>query len=345
MSVNGPVVGKSQADTWELQADGSSLVSDANDFLSACLARGLAPTSIRAYAFDLQALIRWMAGSNRRIEELDEADLLAFVKEQRDSNAAASSINRRLVTAGSFYQFQTGHVIPRSKRVSRPAPYYRGRGYDREFGMNYIGRAKYRALRVKTPRTLVEPLKKDQVNTFLMTCRRYRDLALTYLMLFCGLRSCEVLAIRISDVNTDNNDFLVRGKGNKQRILPLPPPVLKAMLGYLHIERPQCLTDRLFVVLQGRRCGFPMTPAGLRSLFRWRRRQASLSNANAHRFRHTFGTDMARAGVSLSILKDLMGHAETKTTSHYINLSLKDVAGEFQRASVRIRERYEEEQQ
>jgi integrase len=83
-----------------------------------------------------------------------------------------------------------------------------------------------------------------------------------------------------------------------------------------------------------------MTPAGLRSLFRQRRRQPTLRIANPHRFRHTFGTDMARAGVGLPILQRMMGHADMKTTLQYIELSMVDVADEYQRALAIIEGRY-----
>jgi len=62
--------------------------------------------------------------------------------------------------------------------------------------------------------------------------------------------------------------------------------------------------------------------------------------ANAHRFRHTFGTDMARAGVRLPILQQMMGHADMKTTMQYVRLSMADVADEFRRAVTKVVDRY-----
>jgi integrase len=83
-----------------------------------------------------------------------------------------------------------------------------------------------------------------------------------------------------------------------------------------------------------------MTPEGLRNLFRFRRRRSSLQSANAHRFRHTFGTDMARAGVRLPILQRMMGHADMATTLQYIELSLVDVADAYSKAIATIEGRY-----
>ena len=76
----------------------------------------------------------------------------------------------------------------------------------------------------------------------------------------------------------------------------------------------------------------PLTPAGIRSLFRYHRKTAKVPRANAHRFRHTFGTDMVRAGVSLPALMRLMGHASIRTTMLYVEVSPEDVWAEFQKA-------------
>jgi len=75
-----------------------------------------------------------------------------------------------------------------------------------------------------------------------------------------------------------------------------------------------------------------MTTAGLRSLFRHHRRQTKIAQANPHRFRHTFGADMVRAGISLPALMRLMGHAHIHTTMLYVQLSPQDVWSEFRRA-------------
>jgi integrase len=160
-------------------------------------------------------------------------------------------------------------------------------------------------------------------------------------MLLSGLRSREILELKVGDVIWAERRLHVCGKGQRDRVLPLPDVLARLIQDYIKFERPSRQgTTRLFVVLQGRRRGEPMTSAGLRSLFRQRRRQPMLAIANAHRFRHTFGTDMARAGVRLPILQRMMGHADMKTTLQYIELSLVDVAEEYQRAIQTIDGRY-----
>jgi integrase/recombinase XerD len=75
-----------------------------------------------------------------------------------------------------------------------------------------------------------------------------------------------------------------------------------------------------------------MTPAGLRSLFRHHRLRSEIRTANPHRFRHTFGADMVRAGISLPALQHLMGHSQIHTTLLYVQLAPTDVWREYARA-------------
>jgi site-specific recombinase XerD len=163
-----------------------------------------------------------------------------------------------------------------------------------------------------------------------------------YLLLFCGLRSCEVLSLSVGDLNLLHRTIRVLGKGRKQRSLPLNDDVTHLVSLYFQYERPSdSMTDRLFVVLQGKERGKPMTKEGFRSIFRWRRRHWDLPRTNAHRFRHTFGTEMARNGVKLPILQKMMGHADPQTTMKYISLSMADVHEEYTRVLGSIRSRYE----
>ena len=79
-----------------------------------------------------------------------------------------------------------------------------------------------------------------------------------------------------------------------------------------------------------------MTPEGLRSLFRHHRQTTGVTKANPHRFRHTFATDMIRAGISLPALMQLMGHAQIQTTLVYIRITPQDVYQQYARAVAQI---------
>ncbi len=335
---------------FDISGDGHRIVDDrkgplgeANGFLKALEVRGLSPDTIRAYAFDLLAIYRWLERVDKRLLELRECDLVGFIAEQRESDAAPRSINRRLNTCQLAYRFWADKDMERGPGVSAPGPYYKGPGRDKRLGLHKMPKRQRLSLRVKVPKKIVEPLIVEQVETFLESLKRYRDLAITYLMLLCGLRSREVLTLTVSDVWFDENRLRIHGKGDKERCLPLPEAVVETLSAYLRLERPsECPGDSLFVVLQGKRRGQAMTRSGLRSLFRHRRSaELSVANANPHRWRHTFGTDMARAGVRLPTLQKMMGHASSDTTLQYINLSMADIADEYRRAMTKIQQRYQ----
>jgi integrase len=180
------------------------------------------------------------------------------------------------------------------------------------------------------------PLSAEQVARFWGSFRTARDLALVALMLLNGLRSREVLALKLEDLLFSEAQIRVHGKGARVRLLPLPPETIRLLRCYLKTERPLTNAPEVFVSLKGRARGSPLKPAGLRSLFRHHRATSGVPPANPHRFRHTFGADMIRAGVSLPALQRLMGHAHIHTTLLYIQLTPQDVFAEYTRAVAQI---------
>jgi len=140
------------------------------------------------------------------------------------------------------------------------------------------------------------------------------------------------LALNQDDLLLSEGQLRVRGKGNKLRFVPLAPETIQLLDHYLRLERPDPCAAALFVSLQGTARGVRMTPAGLRSLFRYHRQTTGVALANPHRFRHTFASDMIRAGVSLPALMRLMGHADIQTTLHYAQITPQDVYLEYVRA-------------
>jgi site-specific recombinase XerD len=315
-------------------------IARANRFLIALVVRGLSPATVRAYGFDLVVLYRWLQRRRCSLASLSGDKLLQYVAAQRLAGAQPTTINRRLTTARLFYRFCCGRELD-ARGALTPAPYYRGPGRDRQLGLHLLPRRRQLTLRVKVPRRVVEPLTGTEVRQFLRTLPRYRDLAIVHLLLLCGLRSAEVLQLQLGDVLVEDGQLRIHGKGNRERMLPLPHVVARSIADYVRWERPaKAKTPRLFVVLKGPRRGHPMTLAGLRSLFRYRRRVRAVARANPHRFRHTFGADMARSGVRLPILQRMMGHADGSTTLRYIQLSLADIADEYRRAVAELQRRY-----
>ena len=165
-----------------------------------------------------------------------------------------------------LYRFHLGQEIPAGhSHFQRIYTTRSPLGYGRPHRAVAFG------LRLKQPRRVIQPLSAEQVAKFWASFRTFRDLALVGLMLLDGLRSCEVLTLQLEDLQLADAQLRVLGKGRKQRILPLPGEIMEVLQSYLRLERPLTNSPYLFVSLKGRRRGQPMTPAGLRSLFRHHR--------------------------------------------------------------------------
>jgi len=308
-----------------LDAQGCELLW-ANRFLDAKHLLRRSPCSLRAYAFDLLHFARWW--SPKDLAQLNAAGLLDYLRHQLDEQPQPSpaTVNHRLGLIRQLYRFHFDQPLLGESRFQRP--------YTTQppLGVGRRRRTVAQGLRLTEPRRVILPLSKQQLDLFCSSFDNYRDLALLGLMLLDGMRSCEVLALQVADLQLTDQLILVHGKGNRQRILPLPRVLIDVLQRYLDLERPHTNSQALFVCLKGRSRGLPLSVAGLRSLFRHHRVEACVSQANPHRFRHTFGADMVRAGMSLPALQHLMGHAHIRTTMLYVQLAPQDVWSEYTRA-------------
>jgi integrase/recombinase XerD len=311
-----------------LDAQGQE-VTWANAFLDAQRVRQLSLRSLRAYAYDLLHFARWLEQAPRLLSEITESTLLDYVRHQLDQEPkpAPQTVNHRLGVVHCLYRFHCGDEIPAGQSHFQ-------RTYTKRSPLGYgrPRRAVALGLRLRQPRRVIVPLSAEEVAQFWRSFGTFRDLALVGLMLLDGLRSCEVLALQLEDLQLAGAQMRVLGKGNKKRVLPLPPEIIEVLEKYLRWERPLTNSSFLFVSLKGRQRGRVMTPAGLRSLFRHHRLCSQVAHANAHRFRHTFGADMARAGISVPALQHLMGHSQIHTTMLYVQLAPQDVWREYANA-------------
>jgi integrase/recombinase XerD len=310
---------------YRLLDDANHEIAWANDFLDAQHLRQLSPRSLRAYAYDLLHFARWLQSAAKTFVEITEATLLDYVRHQlnQQPQPTPQTVNHRLTVIRCLYRFHHGQEIPAGN--SHFQRVYTTRcpvGYGRPHRAIAFG------LRIKQPRRVIQPLSAEQVAQFWASFRAFRDLAVVGLMLLDGLRSCEILTLQLEDLKMAD----ALGKGRKQRLVPLPSEIMEVLQSYLRLERPLTNCPSLFVALKGRRRGQPMTPAGLRSLFRHHRLCSHVPTANPHRFRHTFGADMVRAGISLPALQHLMGHSQIHTTMLYVQLAPQDVWREYARA-------------
>ena len=303
-----------------------------NHYLDYEMLRRLADATLRTYAHELLHFLRWWESVHHTDvvtkDALTETTLLDYVRFQsgQERELTGATINQRVA------------IVDRALRIAFPdAPLQTAPALQTTYWQRApMGIGKPRPilsrLRVKTPKRTIVPLSVDQVARFWSSFRNSRDLAIVGLMLLQGLRSQEVLDLNRDDLLLSEAQIRVRGKGSKTRFLPLAPEANQLLDHYLRLERPQTSTNALFVSLKGPARGARMTPAGLRSLFRYHRRTTGVNMANPHRFRHTFASDMVRAGVSLPALMQLMGHAHIQTTMVYVQVTPLEVYQQYARA-------------
>src|ERR1700693_2279374 len=303
-----------------------------NRYLDRADVRRLGDKTLRIYAYNLLHFVRWWdsvhhAGEVRETD-LSEATLREYLcfQSSLQPRPSGSTINDRIA------------IADRALRNEFPdAPCQIARGFHQAFLQRRpmgLGRPRMALsrVRVRPAKRSVVPLSVDEVARFWSSFGTARDLAIVGIMLLQGLRSAEVLALNPEDVLFSETQLRVHGKGNKLRFLPLAPETIQLLDHYLRLERPNPCTAALFVLLKGPARGSRMTSAGLRSLFRYHRQTTGIQLANPHRFRHTFASDMIRAGMSLPALMQLMGHADIQTTLLYVQVTPQDVYLEYARA-------------
>jgi len=337
---------------WRVRGLPPALSRNVTLFFETALARGFSKRTIRAYAFDLVIFFRFYRGRRRTppsFKRVDVKTLIGFIKHERSRNSSPSSINRRMNTIDVFYRHCFNKLIPGTRAIGSDPHRMRGRRYltmDSTLGVFPVFAKSGRTLRLKVPHELIRTLEPDETKAFLGTLKTHRDRAIVALMLACGLRSCEVLSLELQDINTISNTIRVFGKGRKERLVPLPKAVLELVDLYIDRERPirknKDKETKMFLTLKGPKRGMPMSLEGLRGLFRYKRAITGIRHANPHRFRHTFGRNMAAAGMSLTALQKILGHNDHRTTIRYINLTMRDVHEDFDRASETLRTLFNE---
>jgi site-specific recombinase XerD len=190
---------------------------------------------------------------------------------------------------------------------------------------------------VRVPRTLPKILSPTQVDALLGALHTWRDRAMVEAMVLAGLRRCEVLGLRLGDIQVaDRRVFVVDGKGGHQRLCPMSNRFFVTLGRYLDEERPATDTDRVFVVLKGRSRGRPLSADGLDEVLAGARRRAGLQIGTCHQLRHTCLTRLREAGMSLEAVQAQAGHRSIESTRIYLHLTNDWLAEQYQRASALI---------
>lgn len=319
----------------------------ANAFLGHLRARAFSPATVRACAFDMVNLARFLTGQDLKLAAVTPVDVFAWVDWQgvrrddgarsvkvmvlRRQTAAASTVNRRVAAVRAFFEYlvmagvRDANPVPSPRRGQGIRPAARGL-------LGHLGPGRPRAggRLVRQPRRLPESLAAGDVDAFVASLRTHRDRAMVLAMLLGGLRSAEVRGLKLADADMGRCRLRVIGKGGKERHVPADPAFFTELAAYLRLERPPGLaTPECFVVLRGPTAGGPVTEAGLRSLFRRHRDLSGAARVRPHRLRHTYGTELAAAGIDLLALRELMGHSSPETTASYVHLSIEQLAAEY----------------
>jgi site-specific recombinase XerD len=179
---------------------------------------------------------------------------------------------------------------------------------------------------------LPKVLNPHEVDALISVLRTRRDRAMVEAMLLGGLRRCEVLGLRLSDLNPGERRLLIaEGKGGHQRIVPVSSRFFVSVADYLEQERPVTDTDRIFVVLKGPRRGRPLSASGVDEIFDGARGRAGLAHATCHELRHTCFTRLREAGMALEAIQAQAGHRSIESTRLYLHLANGWLDDEYRR--------------
>jgi integrase/recombinase XerD len=153
------------------------------------------------------------------------------------------------------------------------------------------------------------------------SARAIRDIALFELMFSSGMRVSEISNLRIETVNLDRRAILVRGKGNKERLIPIcDVEVLSALVTYVRLESIPRTADRFFFT---NRFGRRLSEQSIRMALKRHARAAKLETITPHVFRHTVATMLLEQGVDLRFIQAFLGHSSIVTTTIYAHVNDK----------------------
>lgn len=151
-----------------------------------------------------------------------------------------------------------------------------------------------------------------------------RDRAVLLLLARLGLRACEIIRLALDDIDWDQAQLRIRGKGGRQSLLPLPADVGAAIAAYLHRGRPACEDRHLFLRTLAPIRGLLDGSDGVGSIVRYALARAKVDapHRGSHQFRHALAAHMLRQGASLREIGQVLRHRSPQTTSIYAKVDL-----------------------
>jgi len=276
--------------------------------------RGLSRNTLEAYRTDLLQYGRFLEAREVSALDAESADVADFLEELARGlpdkpPASSATINRKSACLRSFYRH-----LRRDGLIEA----------DPTAGMSSPRRARKLPqvlTRGEVERLLRQPLGSEPA--------ALRDRALLELMYASGLRASEAIGLELTDLDLEERVLRARGKGSKERLVPIGQAALRALRTYLERGRPRFVKElpvsHLFVNFRGG----ALTRQGLYKIVRRHALSAGLADRmSPHTLRHTFATHLLAGGCDLRSVQEMLGHADVATTQLYTHLSserLKDV--------------------
>jgi integrase/recombinase XerD len=276
--------------------------------------RGLSRNTLEAYRCDLLQFGVFLRCRGAGVLEAEHADLSAFLAElaaggEERAPVAPATLQRKAACLRSFYRhLRREGILERDPTAELRAP--------------------------RKSQRLPQVLTRDEVARLLAAPKgtdppALRDRALLELMYACGLRASEAIGLDVRDLDLTIDVLRARGKGSKERMVPIGREAVAAVRAYLDRGRPAFVglrdEPRLFV----NRRGGGLTRQGLYKIVQRHARAVGLDERmSPHTLRHTFATHLLAGGCDLRSLQEMLGHADIATTQIYTHLSaerLKDV--------------------
>ena len=264
--------------------------------------RRLSMNTVESYARDLTHLGRFAAGAGVALTALDRAGLEQFVREMMGSGLAPRSVARAVAATRGFFRYL---VISR-RLQNNPAD-------DLQPPRAWPALPKYLSIE-EVDRLLAQP---DA-----STPRGLRDRAFIEVLYATGLRVSELVALKVTDVNLEGGFLTTKGKGSKERLVPVGDEAVAWLKRYLRDGRPQLLgkrsAPRLFVNARG---GTSMTRMGVWKVLKGYGVTAGVaSRLSPHVLRHSFATHLLERGADLRAIQVMLGHSDLSTTQIYTHV-------------------------
>jgi site-specific recombinase XerD len=248
------------------------------------------PLTIRAYRGDAGKFVDFLLTRHlpTSVDEITHRHVRAFAASLSDK--APATINRNLDALSSFF----GHLRDTGIIDSNPVSAVE---------------------RPRRSRKLPRAATVEQCRALTAAAETARDRAMVLLLTCTGLRRGELLGLRIGDLSADLSEIKVRGKGERERVLPIPEQCQDALNDYL--EERGTESPSLFVNNADNR-------VGTTTFHRWFRRllkaaKLADSDLTPHSLRHAYATNLLRAGVDLETIRELMGHSDISVTGRYLS--------------------------